>query len=204
MDLLSEMMVSEKLPSEKISSQKVDGLDYTILDPAIFNRLRQGMVFVVSFGYMLTKSTNIDLNSSEGDETNTLRSTNDQAIGKNQASFTLACVISKSDNKQCIETAVRTILHHSSNRSVDLIIKAANRYVEVFRNLREICEQDESVEISSREGMQLSASGYGRILASMAVHCSDHEGLANRLCGQPGSETQESETFLAVGLEFER
>ncbi|KAG9078729.1 hypothetical protein FS749_009211 [Ceratobasidium sp. UAMH 11750] len=90
------------------------------------------------------------------------------------ASYTLALVMQRSENKQCIETAVRAVLCHSNRCDVDLVVKAT-RWFE--KKLNEWSE----TEIQDRI---LNVSGYARILTSMALHCLEPTDLAGQICGQ--------------------
>lgn len=142
----------------------------------------------------------IGLTASQADQAAYMKDTNEETTLESRASFTLACVISKSNNKQCTETAVRAVLHHSSGCSIQLVIQAAKRFSEVFRNTARSLTIDDTAGNSSSDGMKLSASGYGRIMASMALHCSDPLGLSEYLSTPNGNEN----TFTDVQLVYKK
>lgn len=122
---------------------------------------------------------------------------------KRRASFTLACVISKSKNQQCIEAAVRSILYHTNHSSASLVVKAATRFAQVFSHSPTPSTPDGSVE-EPRKGEQITASGYGRILASMTARCSEFEILAEALCQRPEAGDDGRNTYMDVQLQYER
>ena len=119
-----------------------------------------------------------------------------------RASFTLACVISKSKNKQCIEAAVRAILYHSNKSSASLVVQAAKRFSEVFDDLPSPDDQ-KRIKETSTEYKQFAATGYGRILALLALRCSEYENLAKAF-RQELYPSDVRDTLRVVCLEYER
>ncbi|QRV80889.1 activating signal cointegrator 1 complex subunit 3 [Ceratobasidium sp. AG-Ba] len=92
------------------------------------------------------------------------------------ASKALALILESSDNKQCLELAVRAVLHHTNKnrRSNNLVMKASgwlNRIVQHQSRAGDDVEPDNLLHIS----------GYVRILTSMVLHCANPGGLSEQL-----------------------
>ncbi|KAG8773940.1 hypothetical protein FRC12_002223 [Ceratobasidium sp. 428] len=100
------------------------------------------------------------------------------------ASSALALVMEKSNDKHCLETAVCAILTHTYHCDADLVMRAANWFEAQFKVL------DENRE-SPNENQLLHMCGYVRILASMALHCTEPGKLATDL-GAPDQKLHES------------
>ncbi|KAG8712133.1 hypothetical protein FRC09_020200 [Ceratobasidium sp. 395] len=96
------------------------------------------------------------------------------------ASATLALIMKRSDNKQCLETAVRTVLFHTNRCNVELVMQATRWFSLTFG-------APEFSEENINENQLLHICGYARILVSMVLHCTDPDGLAQSL--QIGDKT---------------
>ncbi|KAG8791484.1 hypothetical protein FRC12_009074 [Ceratobasidium sp. 428] len=92
------------------------------------------------------------------------------------ASLVLALILKQSENKQCLETAVRAVLSHLNNCNTDLVMKAATWFSKTPH-------ASEEQEKSIRERELLHMCGYIRILTAMTVRCTDPTELAGRLFG---------------------
>ncbi|KAG8710355.1 hypothetical protein FRC09_000172 [Ceratobasidium sp. 395] len=87
------------------------------------------------------------------------------------ASSTLALIMAKSDDKQCLETAVQAVLFHTRHEcSADLVIRAAKWFTTGFG----------AAENMNKEEL-LHMCGYVRILTSMVLHCTESDILAENL-----------------------
>ncbi|KAG8769756.1 hypothetical protein FRC12_004752 [Ceratobasidium sp. 428] len=96
------------------------------------------------------------------------------------ASHTLDLVMKKSNTRQCIETAVRAVLHHSNRCDVDLVVGATQWFKSRIDELNQTQTEDQILNIS----------GYARILTSMVLHCLEPDDLSKRLCGQDTTDTE--------------
>ncbi|KAG8779078.1 hypothetical protein FRC12_024654 [Ceratobasidium sp. 428] len=141
--------------------QKLKRLDAAVIGSEPFNR------------------THGDISSSHG-----IASTEEMITGpetpERMASVALALIMKKSNNKQCLETAVRAILHHTNRCDVELVIQATRWFANTFK------AAEYSGEGNKTEDQHLRMCGYIRILISMALHCPDPIGLAQSLCVQNG------------------
>ncbi|KAG9120222.1 hypothetical protein FRC07_004367 [Ceratobasidium sp. 392] len=112
------------------------------------------------------------------------------------ASATLALIMERSDNKQCLETAVRTMLFHTNRCNVELVMQATRWFSHTFG-------APEFSEENINENQLLHICGYARILASMALHCTDPDGLARSLhIGDETSVDAAEYTFVRNKLQL--
>ncbi|KAG8787230.1 hypothetical protein FRC12_015786 [Ceratobasidium sp. 428] len=116
------------------------------------------------------------------------RITDAETLAERTASTTLALIMKKSNNKQCLETAVRTVLFHTNKCNVDLVMQATKWFMRTFG-------VDEFSEENINENQLLHICGYARILVSMVLHCTDPDGLAQSL--QIDDETSANSTEYA-------
>ncbi|KAG8791489.1 hypothetical protein FRC12_009079 [Ceratobasidium sp. 428] len=105
------------------------------------------------------------------------------------ASAALALIMEKSTNKQCLETAVRAVLHHTNRCDVGLVVQATKWFANTFKAAQ-------YSEKSITEDQLLHVCGYVRILISMALHCPDPSALAQSLCVQDGVSSNTADYSL--------
>ncbi|KAG9086552.1 hypothetical protein FS749_003567 [Ceratobasidium sp. UAMH 11750] len=88
------------------------------------------------------------------------------------ASEALALIMEKSNNKQCLETAVRAVLFHTKRCNVELAMQATRWFAKTFQ------KYDRK---NVNEDRLLHMCGYVRILISMVSHCANPGDLAKSL-----------------------
>ncbi|KAG8767873.1 hypothetical protein FRC12_005967 [Ceratobasidium sp. 428] len=109
---------------------------------------------------------------------------------KETASAALTFILEKSDNKKCLDTAVRAVLKHTNNCSVDSVLEAATKFAQSFQSLG-----PPSAELTKESLLHMCC--YARILASMAMSCTNPSKLAQSL-EAAGSEKLEATLYHTV------
>ncbi|KAG8700713.1 hypothetical protein FRC09_005792 [Ceratobasidium sp. 395] len=173
----------------------LSGLDFTIIEGKVFPQISSDVGALEpaakDVGHLSTSETLTPASSPTNSHIDALGKTSPEQI----ASHTLALVLKRSNDKQCIEIAVRAILLHSNKCSVELVMKATRWFEDRLIN---ISPTDEA----TASGRILNLSGYIRILTSMALHCPDRAELSKHL-NPNASNITERHTYLAVDAKIE-
>ncbi|KAG8785128.1 hypothetical protein FRC12_017939 [Ceratobasidium sp. 428] len=100
---------------------------------------------------------------------------NVSGLPKQVVSSTLALIMERSNDRYCLETVICTILTHIHRCDADLVMKATIWLEDHFRALNDYTG-------SLHENQLFHMCGYIRILASVALRCSEPEKLGTVLC----------------------